>query len=376
MGNRRREVLEMMDEANRANRVADKRARNVTERKGGLVRKKIKAADLVVGDVVWHQGMGPYKVLALSDYEDYNSPQVVSPWGTHNHGVRPDDEVELDNGAVRKALKAARFATLVDERDRAQKGLQDALATVRTLQAAFEDAANEINTLRAQMGSGEPIRLLKSQLKTAQSQLRAMTYERDQLGESLERTRDEYHALSVAARKQGQELEQVKADRDAAVEKATREKAGHDEVMAKWKACYSKWEYECAAKIEAQRALARVERELAAMTERAENAEAAYGEACDDPGALPSEPTPGPQAEAVMRLVRLVSKERARQKQMHPHRYAGKQTRAGNHLILSEEVGEVAAEVQRGDKPALEAELTQVATVALGWLAGEMGLDW
>ena len=38
------------------------------------------------------------------------------------------------------------------------------------------------------------------------------------------------------------------------------------------------------------------------------------------------------------------------------------------HLILSEEVGEVATEVQTGDREALVEELVQVAAVAVAWL--------
>lgn len=213
---------------------------------------------------------------------------------------------------------------------------------------------------------GNQLSLAQQAARAAGMSLREAQRQRDEVSQQLDLANEQYQkgmesAAAIVAEAEVR-LEQMKADRDAAIDR-------YGQVKLKYVALIEY--YDRQVKINYQ-----LKADYKAACERAKVAEDAYGEACDDPGALPNEPAPGPQAEALMRLMRLVSSERARQKVLHPSDHAGKETRSGNHLILSEEVGEVAQAVLERNGAGLQAELTQVATVALGWLAAELGLDW
>jgi hypothetical protein len=64
-----------------------------------------------------------------------------------------------------------------------------------------------------------------------------------------------------------------------------------------------------------------------------------------------------------------VCQERKRQEEIHPDKTpACVMSNAWRHVILSEEVGEVAEAVQGADRAELKKELIQVAAVCFAWL--------
>lgn len=65
-----------------------------------------------------------------------------------------------------------------------------------------------------------------------------------------------------------------------------------------------------------------------------------------------------------------ITAEQVRARELHPNDHAGRDdvTDAWRHLLLSEEVGEVAAAIHYPYRDCLRDELVQVAATAVAWL--------
>lgn len=67
-------------------------------------------------------------------------------------------------------------------------------------------------------------------------------------------------------------------------------------------------------------------------------------------------------------VIRMISRERQRQEDLHGHKKELWQNVGIRLAVLTEEVGEVAAAIQDGNTEDLRRELVQVAAVAIKWL--------